>query len=173
MCEANLDLSRRYWSHAKEAILIAQSNVSTCLEELGRLDEALVLTREVYTRRVAMFGVSNEDTLLSALNLIISYTRALRFAEAKKMILEQLPIANRVLGKDHQMTLAFQRNIVIGLLRDEKSTREDALQAEKIVKDMLVRLRRVYGPTHPDTRLMEEHWLCQAQEKLATYDSRA
>ena len=40
-------------------ILSAQSGLASCLDDLGRYDEAL------YARRVAIRGVSHEDTLLS------------------------------------------------------------------------------------------------------------
>ena len=60
--EANLALVRRYWSQSEDAILTAQTNLAACLDELGRDDEALVLKREVYARRVATRGVSHERT---------------------------------------------------------------------------------------------------------------
>ena len=160
---------RRYFPYEQDIILAGQNNIALRLDDVGRGDEALELKREIYASRLALDGKSNEGTLIAALNLIVSFTNALRLSEAKRMLREQLPIATRVLGKDHDVTLSLQRNVVIGLLRDEKSTRQETLQAEKLAKDMLVRLRRVYGAQHPLTRNMEA-WLIQVNNKLATYD---
>ena len=85
------------------------------------------------------------------------------------MILEQLPIANRVLGTDHRITISLQRNVVIGLLEDDNSTREDALQAERMANDTLSRLRRVYGAQHPDTITMEA-WSRRVHKKLEQFE---
>ena len=54
MLEACLALNRRYWSHDQNIILIAQTNLASCLVQLRRHDEALVLRREVFARRVEM-----------------------------------------------------------------------------------------------------------------------
>merc|ERR1712094_79941 len=51
--EASLALNRRYWSHDKRAILIAETNLASCLGDLDRHNEALVLKREIYAKEVA------------------------------------------------------------------------------------------------------------------------
>ena len=84
------------------------------------------------------------------------------------MLLEQLPIANRVLGEDHEVTLSMQRNVVINLLNDPESTKDDASQAERTARSALTVVRRVFGAKHPQTRVMES-WLRHAQNKLETF----
>ena len=60
--EANLALTRRYWSRSKEAMLVAQESLANCLDDIGRHDEALMLRRAIYAGWVALRGVSRKET---------------------------------------------------------------------------------------------------------------
>ena len=52
-----------------EGLIIARSNVASCLATLGRHDEALVIKREIYASRLAKLGVSHEETIRNGSNL--------------------------------------------------------------------------------------------------------
>jgi len=124
--EAKLALNRRYWSHDVQNILDAQSNVSTCLAELGRHNEALVLKREVYARRVATVGVSDKRTLLDGLNLSQHFLRPGLWAEGITLLRDHLlPTARRSLGSDDDITLCLNTNLAAAFSNNPECTRGD------------------------------------------------
>ena len=154
--EANLALVRRYFSRSRETIFSVQTNLSNCLDDLGRNDEALALKREIYARSVATLGVSHEDTIISGNNLVISLDKLGLGHESQPLLRDQLlPAARRSLGSDHALTLALNQNLAAALQFNPKRTRDDLLEAETITQDVLQRRRRVFGPAHPETRKAE------------------
>ena len=52
------------------------------------------------------------------------------------------------------------------------NTGDDLLEAETIMQDVVQRRRRVFGPTHPDTRLAE-NGLSEVRRALARDFARA
>ena len=54
----------------------------------------------------------------------------------------------------------------MALLDNPERTRDDLLEAEIIMQDVVQRRRRVFGPAHPDTRLADTA-LSSVHEKLA------
>ena len=124
--ELHLTLTRRFVSDDESAILFSQRDLACGLDDAGRLDEALVLRRTIYARRLATLGVSNEGTLLSGNDLGLSLTKLELWDEAKTLIRDQLlPVARRTLGADHHMTLHFAHDLARALLGDPKRTRDD------------------------------------------------
>jgi len=124
--EANLALKRRYWSHNEQSILMAQSDLASCLANLGQHDEALVLKRATYSRRVATLGVSHERTILSGANLSISLQTLGLWDELKTFTRDRLlPEARRSLGADHDLTLRTSHNLAVALMGNPESTRNN------------------------------------------------
>ena len=124
--EATVALKRRYWPHNEGSILIAQSGLASGLAALGRHDEALVLKREIYTRRVATLGVSHETTLLDGNNLAISLTKLELWDESITLQRDQLlPAARRSLGADHESMLDLNYDLAWALRRNPERTRND------------------------------------------------
>ena len=124
--EASLTLTRRHFPHATEAIGAAEINVASTLQSLGRWDEALVLKREIYARRVTRLGVSHEDTILSGCNLALSLCKLELWEECKPFARDQvLPVARRSLGADHDLTLKLNHNLATALTQDPNRTRDD------------------------------------------------
>ena len=122
--EATLALNLRYWSHDERAILCAQSSLASCRSDLGRDDEALVLRREIYTRRVVTLGVSHERTILSGCSLSISLNKLRLYTESKTFTRDQLlPEARRSLGADHDLTLRSSQTLAHALCDDPQRTR--------------------------------------------------
>jgi len=153
--EAYLAITQRYGLEATGA----QTNLANCLGDLGRHDEALVLCREIYARRVASFGVSDVDTIMSSLNMTSSMLKIKRWDDATTLLRDQLlPVARRSLGSDHDLTLALRQNLADALSYNRERTRDDLLEAETILQDVVQRRRRVFGPAHPET-LRCEHGL--------------
>ena len=126
MLEAKLALMRRYWPHAKEDMLGAQSNIAGCLGSLGRDVEALVLIRDIYAGFVATLGLSHENTLGFGNNLVLSLDRCKLWDESKSLLRDQLlPAARRSLGFDHDLTLRLGQRLAVALTRNPESTRDD------------------------------------------------
>ena len=124
--EAYLALLRRYWSRRDELILAAQTNIVLVLFKIGRLDEALVLSREIYARRVVTLGASDERTLISGCNLSGSLNELDHFDDAKSLLRDQLlPAARQTLGADHDLTLGIHHNLAAALHGNPKCTRGD------------------------------------------------
>ena len=123
MLEAHLALSRRYWSHDENLVLIAQTNVAVCLSSLERLDETLILRREIYAKMVALFGVSHEGTIIDGLNLASSMVTLNLWDEGTSFLRDQLlPPARQSLGSNHHATLNLEQNLAVALYNNPEST---------------------------------------------------
>ena len=123
--EAYVALNRRYNGDAN-AVIAAQTNLTNCLTQLGRRDEALALSREIYENRAAMLGASHEDTILSGVNLSSSLRDLGRFDEVKSLVRDKLlPAARQTLGADHNFTLKANQRLIDVLVNDPKRTRDD------------------------------------------------
>ena len=72
---------------------------------MERNDEALVLYRQIYARRVEKEGVSHLATITSALSLAVALGSLKHWDEAISLLRDQLPVARRSLGADHHLTL--------------------------------------------------------------------
>ena len=176
--EVNLAVRRRFFSQHEITILITQTNIAGCLKQLGRLDEAHVLERKIYARRVATLGASNERTLLSGSNLLISLDKLRRYDEVTSFARDLLPVARQSLGADHTITLNISQSLAAALqsnpqrtcddLRLNQTSRDatrllnfntgkDLLEAEAVLDDLIQRRRRVFGPAHPTTLHIEQN----------------
>ena len=60
----------------------------------------------------------------------------------------------------------MNHNIAVVLQENPERTRDDLLEAETIMQDVVRRRRRVFGPAHPDTLRAEED-LSDMRENLA------
>jgi hypothetical protein len=188
--EVTLALRRRFWPNDEQNILGVQTNLAGCLDDLGRHHEAVVLKRETFDRQVATLGVSNECTILSGNNVATSLLGLERWEEAKTLLGEKLlPAARKSLGADHNLTLRLGQNLADALYSNPERTRDDLrlnqhrslrrrdpllntgddlLEAETIMKHVVERRRRVFGPAHPDTRRAEKMlFLVQSSSTLS------
>ena len=124
--EAYLALLRHYCSRSEDATLIAQTSLATCLTDNGRHEEALVLCREVYARRVAALGLSHEDTIMCGANLAGALVDLHIWDDAIPLMSDQLlPAARRSLGSDHHVTLAICQNLAAALDNNPERTRDN------------------------------------------------
>ena len=68
---------------------------------------------------------------------------------------KNLPVARRVLGKCHKLTLKMRCNYAMALFKDNGATLKD-LRARVITLSDTARIaRRVLGGAHPNTRAIE------------------
>jgi len=137
--EAHLALSRRReeWTHKEEEILDAQDSVADCLCDLGRHDEALVLWREIYARRVDTLGVSHETTIDSQNVNAICLDKMGRHDEA--LVLRRVIYAKSVAtrGVSHESTISEGNSLVLMLIKLELWD-----EARSLLRDQLLPVAR-------------------------------
>ena len=65
------------------------------------------------------------------------------------MLRKMLPVARRVLGEGHQLTLLMRRNYAVVLYEDPAATLNDLREAIATLEDIEPIARRVRGAAHP------------------------
>ena len=147
--EANLYLRRRL--DASEArILTAQSNLALTYGRLGRHEEALRLKRDVYSGRLKLFGEENRETLIAANNYASSLNRLRRFEDVKSLMRKKIPVARRVLGESHILTLRMRWAHAHAIYADS-GTLDDLREAVEALRTAV----RIMGHGH---RMTESIW---------------
>jgi tetratricopeptide (TPR) repeat protein len=147
--EAELAMERRLGA-SEETILIVQSNLGGTYQALGRLEEALRLSRDVYSGRLRLDGGQARSTFLAAGNYAMNLIELRRFAEARNLLRKIIPVARRVLGNDHELTLSLREDLCRAIL-DGEPTDNEKHEALEMLKDTAGAMRRILGPDHPDT----------------------
>ena len=149
--EAELAMKRRLGVPV-EQMLVAQANLAITYENLGRLEEALRLKRDVYTGFSRVFGEEHANTLQAANNYAWGLLGARRFEEAKAFMRKMLPVARRVSGDDDENTLRMRLNYAGALCQDPGATLDDLREAVATLEDMERTARRVLGGARPLTK---------------------
>ena len=128
-----------------------QTNLANCLHELGRIDEALAIEREVYANKKKLLGTTDKNTLISGKNLAHSLVRLGQHAEAKTLLRKLISQSRRAHGSNHEMTLGCRAIFALALYSDARASRGDVSQAAAILEEVTRYNRRVLGKHHPDT----------------------
>ena len=68
-----------------------------------------------------------------------------------------MPVARRVLGESHELTLRLSCNFVEALYEDPDATLDDLREAVTTLEDAGRIARRVLGGAHPVTESIEDH----------------
>ena len=113
------------------------------------------MERDVYSRRVKLLGEEYEDTLLAANNYADTLVKLERREEAKALMRKVMPVARRVLGEGHVITLRMALNYARGRYEDDGATRDDLREAVTTLEDAVRIARRVMGGAHPLTGWIE------------------
>ena len=108
-----------------------------------------------------MIEACNHASLLKQLN---------RFNEIKALLVGTIPVARRVLGENHEMTLRMRWQYAISLHDDDCATLADHREAVETLDSVAKSWKRVFGESHPETPRVQNA-LATAREKLA--DARA
>ena len=93
-----------------------------------------------------------------ALNLAQSLGATKRYQECKSFLREQLPGMRRTLGEKHELYEKMRCNYASLLFNDTGSSRDELVEAVAIFEELTLTARRVYGPSHPQTKLFEHHF---------------
>ena len=148
--ESRLSLVRRN-GKSEVAILVAQSNIASTYEVLGRYDEAVLIKRDVYFGRLRLGGEEHEETLRAANNYASSLARLQRFGEARSLVRRTMPLVRRILGEGHRLTLKMRWLYAQTLYGDPAATLDDLREAVTTLEDTERTARRVFGGAHPVT----------------------
>jgi serine/threonine protein kinase len=140
-----LERSQRVLGPDHHATLGVMNNYALLLDRMGRWEQAEPLFRECVERGRRVRGAEHQDVIIS----MLVYTRALRkhdrLADAEALGRQALPGASN-LGQDHPVTLALLQELAQIAQRQGKPD-----EAEKLLRDVLERRRRLMGDNHPDT----------------------
>ena len=163
--EALLSTLRRLGAD-EEILLDAQSNVASTYADLGQLEKALSMERDIYSDSVQLLGEENRDTLEAAGNLAITLRDLERFQEARSVLRNAIPLTRRVLGESDQFALAMRSNYAEALYRDDGATLADLSEAVTTLEETEQTARRVLGGAHPTTASIQR-FLGESRNVLA------
>ena len=152
--EAQLSTYRRVGA-PEEHILTMLTNLANSYANMGRLEQALQMDREVYRGRMKLDGEEDESTLRAANNFANSLHRLQHFEEARSLMRKTLPVARRVLGESNILTLKMRKTYARALQEDPAATRGDLREAVTALEDLAPTARRVLGIAHPVTKIID------------------
>ena len=104
-----------------------------------------------------LYGEEREETITQALNYTSDLFDVGSFKEAKALLLRTLPVARRVLGNCHEITLQMRQNYAAVLYNDPGATLDDLREAVTTLEDLARIARRVLGGAHPVTTWIGEN----------------
>ena len=139
-----------------------QGNLANTYAELGRLEEALRLYREVYAANLRLHGPRDAQTLHAASNLSDQLCQMALLAEAKQFLSEQIPLFYDVCGIDDLETIKMRWRYA-GVLSQQN---EGHTEAVATLEDVVRRCRRVFGVSHPLTA-KAQYALGRARKRLS------
>jgi len=152
--EAELSTLRRLGA-PECAILNARANLATTYERMGRRELAQQMKRDVYSGRLKLYGEENDSTIRAAYSYAHSLRLLQRFDEAKSLLLKMTPSARRILGENHDITLAMRSSYASALFEDADATLNDIREAVATLEETERAARRVFGGAHPLTLNIE------------------
>ena len=88
-------------------------------------------------------------------NYADSLTNLRRFEEAKSLLRKTMPVARRVLGDSHDLTLTMRSKYAVALYTDDDATLDDFREAVTTLVEAERTARRVLGGAHPITEGIE------------------
>ena len=141
---------------SEHRLLVVQTNLSSSYAQLGRREEGNRMMRDVYSGRLKLNGKEHEETLLAANNYALSLLNLQRYTEIKSLLRRSLPMARRVLGEGHRLTLSMRSIYAEVLYKDASSTLDDLREAVTTLEEIVPTTRRVFGGAHPLTKMIEK-----------------
>ena len=162
--EAELSILRRLGLPTAH-VLGVQGNLANSYEAVGRLESALQMKRDVYSGRLKLLGEENEDTLIAANNYANCLLNLERFEAAKPLLRKTIPMARRVLGDSHELTLKMRCIHAWALYGDPAATLKELRKAVTMLEETAPIARRVLGSSHPVVVNIEKN-LGHARETL-------
>ena len=128
MREAELPTIRRLGTSERH-MFVAQSNLASSYQRLGRLEEASRMLRDVYSGSVQFYGEEHRESLREANNYANALHNLRRFKEVKALLRKMLPVAQRVLTDSHEITLKMRCCLAMVLHDSASATLDDFREA--------------------------------------------
>ena len=96
----------------------------------------------------------DEMTLNAAANYAASFYALDRFEEARSLLRKTIPVARRVLGEAHEITLGMRQNYAQGLIENSAATRRSPRSRDDARRDRTDEAARVWwcAPAHNGDR---------------------
>ena len=153
-----------------------QNNLACTYTQIGRVEQASCILRDVYSGRLKLSGEESLATLAAASNYassLVDLPQGLqRFEEAKSLLRTVLPVARRVLSESNEITLKMRWIYAKAHYKDSDATLDDLREAVTTLEDAGRIARRVFGGAHPLTTAMEDN-LRQARAALRARETLA
>ncbi len=146
--EAELAMKRRLGA-SEDQKLGVQNNVANMYSQLGQREKALSLLRDVYSGRVRLNGEESLNTLIAACNYASSLVNLQRFEETRSLLRKTMPVARRVLGELHEVTIKMLWIHAETLYMDADATLDDLREAVITLENETRTARRVFGSANP------------------------
>ena len=141
---------------AEEDLLVARGNLAGTYRNLGRIEEALQMRRDVYFGLLRLYGEEHGETLREANNYANSLIQLRRYKEARPVLRKMMPVARRVLGESDGITLKMRWNYADALCQDPGATLDDLREAVTMLEDTERTAQRVLGGAHPTTKGIQD-----------------
>ena len=148
--EAELSMKRRLGA-SEENLLPVQHNLANTYQVIGRLEQALRMRQDVYSGRLKLNG-EHLFTITAAICYASTLKDLNRYDEAKSLLCKYIPVARRVLGESHELTLKVRYYYAEALYEDPSATLDDLREAANTLEDTERIARRVLGSEHPFTK---------------------
>ena len=116
---------------SEHSLLIAQGNLSSTYANMGRLEQAAQMDRDIYSGWLKLGGEEHEQTLVAALNYASSLVHLQRYQEVRSVLRKTMPVARRVLGENHEHTLKLRALYARALHEDTCATLGRAARARR------------------------------------------
>ena len=145
-----------------------QTNLAITYGELGHLEKAVSMERDVYSALLKLQGEEHPKTLRAANNYASSLNGLRRFEEAKTLLRRTLPVARRVLGENHDLMLMMRWVYARALYKDPDATLDDLREAVTTLEDTERTARLVLGGAHPEAVGIEK---CLRRARAALHAS--
>ena len=139
----------------EEELLVSQGNLANTYQLLGRLEDALRVRKDVYSGVLKLYGEEHYYAFVEASNYAADLASLRRYAEAKTLLCRTTPVARRVLGESHDLTLKMRWAYSRTLYLDPDATLDDLREAVTTIEDVERTARRVLGGAHPLTSVIE------------------
>ena len=133
------------------SILVVQGNLANNYAHLGQREKALRMRRDVYSGTLKLYGEQHKNSLVNAYNYAKDLIGLRRFEEAKSLLRKTIPVARRVLGDSHDLTLPMRSIYAEALYLAAGATLDDLREAVTTLEDTERIARRVLGGAHPLT----------------------
>ena len=94
------------------------------------------MRRDVYSGYLRLHGEEHEETLRAASNYALSLLQQQRYTEARSLLRKEIPVARRVIGEDHEITLSMRWHSARALYEDDGATLDDLGEAVTTLEDV-------------------------------------